>query len=70
MSKYLVTINRPTLTKSQSVVKNSKEFIVEAKTWTISPDEIQVSYDVPVENAISNLMDMLQTLMISKLGQY
>ena len=67
VSKYLVKIIQPTLSKSQTVVKNSKEFVEEAKTWTISPDEIQVSYDVvalypsvPVERAISNLMDMLQ----------
>ena len=67
VSKYLVKIIQPTLSKSQPVVRNAKEFVEEAKTWNISPNEIQVSYDVvalypsvPVEKAISNLMDMLQ----------
>ena len=66
MSKYLVKIIQPTLSKSPVVVKNAKEFVEEAKTWKIEPNEIQVSYDVvalypsvPVKKAIINLMDML-----------
>ena len=48
------------------MVKNSKSFVDEAKTWTIEPDEVQVSYDVvalypsvPVNKAIENLIDIL-----------
>ena len=67
VSKYLVEIIQPTLSKSKVVVKNSKAFVEEAKSWTIDPNEIQVSYDVvalypsvPVKKAIDNLMDMLK----------
>ena len=67
VSKYLVKIIQPTLSKSPVVIKNAKAFVEEAKTWDISPNEIQVSYDVvalypsvPVEKAILNLMEMLQ----------
>ena len=49
------------------MIKNSKAFVNEAKTWNIGQDEIQVSYDVvalypsvPVKKAIDNLMDMLK----------
>ena len=66
VSKYLVKIIQPTLSKSPIVVKNAKEFVEEAKTWKIEPNEIQVSYDVvalypsvPVKKAIINLMEML-----------
>ena len=45
VSEYLVKIIQPTLSKSSVMVKNSKSFVDEAKTWTIDPDEIQVSYD-------------------------
>ena len=44
--KYLVEIIQPTLNNSQHKIKNSVEFVNEAKTWIISPTEIQVSYDV------------------------
>ena len=67
VSKYLVKIIQPTLSKNPVVVKNTKEFVEEAKNWDIGPNEIQVSYDVvalypsvPVKKAIENLMDMLQ----------
>ena len=67
VSKYLVKIIQPTLVKNPVVVKNTKEFVEEAKNWDIGPNEIQVSYDVvalypsvPVKKAINNLMDMLQ----------
>ena len=49
-------------------LKNSKQFVDEAKSWEISPDEIQVSFDVvalypsiPVKKAIDDLMNMLKT---------
>ena len=49
------------------MIKNSKDFVEEAKTWNIDPNEIQVSYDVvalypsvPINKAITNLMEMLQ----------
>ena len=67
VSEYLVRIIQPTLRKSKVMVKNSKAFVEEAKTWNVDPDEIQVSYDVvalypsvPVKKAITNLMEMLQ----------
>ena len=46
ISKYLVKIIQPTLNNSQHKIKNSVEFVNKAKTWKISPTEIQVSYDV------------------------
>ena len=46
ISKYLVKIIQPTLNKSQHKIKDSAEFANEAKTWKISPADIQVSYDV------------------------
>lgn len=67
VSEYLVKIIQATLSKSKVMIKNSKSFVDEAKTWIINPDEVQVSYDVvalypsvPVKKAIDNLMDMLQ----------
>ena len=67
VSEYLVKIIQPTLSKSNVMIKNSKVFVEEAKTWDIDPDEIQVSYDVvalypsvPIKKAISNLMEMIQ----------
>ena len=67
VSQYLVKIIQPTLNKSEIVVKNSKAFVEEAKTWTVDPNEIQVSYDVvalypsiPVKKAIDNLMNMIK----------
>ena len=45
-SKYFVKIIQHTLNKSQQKNKNSHKFINEAKTWKMSPTEIQVSYDV------------------------
>ena len=46
ISEYLIKIIQPTLNKSQHKFKNYVEFVNEAKTWKISPTEIQVSYDV------------------------
>ena len=46
ISKYLVKIIQSTLNKSQHKIKNAVEFVTEAKTWKISPTEIQVSYNV------------------------
>ena len=43
ISKYLVKIIQPTLNKSQHKIKNSVQFVNEAKTWKISPTEIEVS---------------------------
>ena len=42
----LVKIIPPALNKSEHKIKNSVQFANEAKTWKISPTEIQVSYDV------------------------
>ena len=40
-SKCLVKIIQPTLHESQHKIKNSVEFVNEAKTWKISPTEIK-----------------------------
>ena len=67
LSEYLVKIIQPTLSKNETTVKNSRSFVEEAKTWSISPDEVQVSFDVvalypsiPVKKAIDNLMDIIK----------
>ena len=67
LSQYLVKLIQPTLIKSETMVKNSKSFVDQAKEWDIGTEEIQVSYDVvalypsvPVKKAIENLMEMLQ----------
>ena len=67
ISKYLVKIIQPTLNKRQHKIKNSVEFVNEAKTWTISPTEIQVSYDVvnlypsvPLDKAIDVIVEYLK----------
>ena len=66
ISSYLVKIIQPTLDKCENRLKNSRSFVNKAKTWTISPNEIQVSYDVvnlypsvPLKEATSVLMDVL-----------
>ena len=67
ISKYLLKIIQPTLNKSQHKIKNSAEFVNEAKTWKISPTEIQVSYDVvnlypsvPLDKAIDVIVEYLK----------
>ena len=67
ISKYLVKIIQSTLNKSQHKIKNSVEFVNEAKTWKISPAEIQVSYDVvnlypsvPLDKAIDVIVEYLK----------
>ena len=65
-SKYLVELIQPTLNKNEICVKNSACFVEEAKTWDISTEETQVSYDVvnlypsvPIGKAITAMMEML-----------
>ena len=67
ISEYLVKVIQPTLNKSESMIKNSKSFIEEAKSWRVEPNEVQVSYDVvalypsiPIKKAINNLIDILK----------
>ena len=66
VSKHLVKVIQPLL-RNDVTIKNSTEFVEEAKTWYISPREIQVSYDVvamypsvPIGKAINVMMDMLK----------
>ena len=66
ISKYLVDIIQPTLSKSTIMIKNSKSFVDEARNWAINPNEIQVSYDVvalypsiPIKKATVNLINIL-----------
>ena len=67
ISKYLVKIVQRSLNKSQHKIKNSVEFVNEAKTWKMSPTEIQVSYDVvnlypsvPFDKAIDVIVEYLK----------
>ena len=66
---YGISIKKiqPTLNKSQHKIKNSVDFFNEAKTWKISPTEIQVSYDVvdlyqsvPLDKAIDVIVGYLK----------
>ena len=67
IAKYQVKIFQPTLSKSQHKIKNSVEFVNQAKTWEISRTEIQVSYDVvnvytpvPLDKAIDVIREYLK----------
>ena len=66
LSKYLVRITQDTLNKNPIRIKNSQTFVEQAKTWTIDPNEIQVSYDVvslypsvPIKESIEVLIGQL-----------
>ena len=66
VSKHLVKVIQPSLI-NDTTIKNSAEFVKEAKTWQISPREVQVSFDVvamypsiPVKKAIEVMMDILK----------
>ena len=66
ISKYLVDIIQPTLSKNRHKVKNSKSFVWQAQTWKIEPDQMQVSYDVttlypsiPIDKAIDVILQQL-----------
>ena len=63
ITKYLVDIIQPTLSKNHHKVKNSRLFVSQAQTWKIKPDEIQVSCDVtnlypsiPIDKAIDVIL--------------
>jgi len=65
-SSHLVSILNPILSKNDICVKNSTSFTSEARSWSVSPEEIQVSYDVialypsvPIDKAIRVIMDMV-----------
>ena len=67
ISKYLVHLIQPTLEKNDIRIKNSSTFVNIAKSWNISPDEIQCSFDVvnlypsvPIDKAIIVILEMLQ----------
>ena len=67
VSRMLVKIIQPILSKNSTQVKNTTTFACEAKTWHIENDEVQVSYDVvalypsiPISKAIDALMGILQ----------
>ena len=69
ISKYLVRIIQPALNNSQHKIKNSVEFVNEAKTWKLSPTDIQVSYDVvnlypsvPLDKAINIIVEYLKKM--------
>ena len=65
-SRHLVKLIQPILAQNEHFLKNSTSFVTKASTWKISPDEIQVSYDVvalypsvPIKKAINVMIDML-----------
>ena len=67
ISEYLVDLIQPTLNKNITRLKNSSSFVKEAKQWKISPDEVQVSYDVvnlypsvPLKEATVIILDMIK----------
>ena len=66
LSQYLVSIIQFSLNKCQIRLKNSVDFVEKAKQWTISKNEIQVSYDVvnlypsvPIKDAINVVINVL-----------
>ena len=66
VSKHLVKVIQSAL-KNETTIKNSAQFVEEAKTWEIRPREIQVSFDVvamypsiPIEKATRVIMDILR----------
>ena len=68
LSRYLVGITQPTLDKNEIRLKNTISFVNKAKTWNVSPEEVQVSFDVvnlypsvPINRAISVMIDMLNS---------
>ena len=67
ISAYLVKIIQHTLNKNPSRLKNSASFVEMAKTWSISPTEVQVSFDVvnlypsiPLKEATKVILDLLK----------
>ena len=68
ISKYLVNIAQPTRDKNETRLKNSESFVAKAKTWDISPTEVQVSFDVvnlypcvPIKKATTVMIDLLNS---------
>ena len=67
ISAYLVKIIQHTLNKNPRRLKNSASFVEMAKTWSISPTEVQVSFDVvnlypsiPLKEATKVILDLLK----------
>ena len=67
ISKHLVDLIQPTLSKNNIRLKNSTEFVDTAKAWKIQPDEMQCSFDVvnlypsvPIDKAIIVILELLQ----------
>ena len=66
ISQYLVTIIQQTLNKNETRIINSQSFVRKASNWDISPEEVQVSYDVvnlypsvPLKEATTVILDLL-----------
>ena len=66
ISQYLVSFIQTTLNKNKTRLKNSKSFVREASNWRISPEEVQVSYDVvnlypsvPLKEATTVILSLL-----------
>ena len=68
ISQYLVNIIQQTLNKNEIRIINSQSFVRKISNWDISPDEIQVSYDVvnlypsvPLKEATTVILDLLNS---------
>ena len=68
VSQYLVKIIQPMLNKNTTRLKNSREFVNEAKNWNIDNTEVQCSYGVvnlypsiPIKESIEIILEQLQT---------
>ena len=66
VSKHLVDLLQETLNKNEIRIKKSTSFVNEAQEWEISPDEVQVSYDVvalypsvPIKKAIDAILELI-----------
>ena len=73
ISQFLVEIIQPVMKKNETKIKHSSTFVMEAKTWTISPQEVQVSYDivnlypsVPLKEATDVILNMLRIRNMNK----
>ena len=74
ISSHLVAIIQPTLDKNKSRLRNSVSFVNESRSWDISPNEVQVSYDVvslypsvPLEEAYAESIDLIDSILVELL---
>ena len=68
ISQHLVTLIQPTLNNNDTRLCNSATFVRKSREWNISPEEVQVSYDVinlypsvPLGEATNVILDLLNS---------